>query len=221
MSFTLFNDFRTVDENMTKNIAFGLDDMLGLTPADKMTLIMANHKPICAMAFAAFTNLDEIVMYIQGLVEFGKANKEEDEAIRFMMEEMNMEEKLTPKVPLPPTSANPLDMFLEQVSQVYGSISGDYLRLSNLIQPWVRDKSNRLDDMVAIFLFFIMLFNPGSLNLEERSKVEKIQEQHLGHLYRYLRVKYKSEGAKRLHKALMILSLSEDLYRLHHPTPIR
>lgn len=192
------------DKHLVRNYAFGLSEMSTLSPSDRMQLIMKNFGKIAALWSCACLTKGDLLRHTRDFLNFGLNQKTKSDPVARLLK--NVDWKSLEECEVIFVNVKDKDDELPYfIDSSFRSI------IQMVIRCFKAPDSKALDFGVFGLLLILALFDPGTLELENRKQVEDIQHNFAWALLKYLKTLYSSKASSYYHNALMSLVLAENL----------
>ena len=212
MSTSQCRDLMAVDKQLIVNYLFSHSDLSKLTAFDRMTLISKNWNMIFSLLWAGFSGTkSDLLSYYKDFVNYGKRhyrNQPEIDEFVGSLDKLHLEDMREVEIPV---ENDRIVIGVEGGNQsllydLHGLVHKIYLSL-------VSEVTHAKDYNLFFMLMMVMLFERVD-QLEEEQKVQKLQEQYVVMLERYLAEYHKKDRYKKLHEMMMSITYAKKVFDL-------
>ncbi|XP_059090042.1 vitamin D3 receptor-like [Tigriopus californicus] len=200
------------EKSIFKTIALGLEEMTDLDLQDRETLVQKNSTAFFALIMSIYFNpgdfgrhLEEILMALDIALQ-----SNDNPALTTAMETLEV-------IKMSNFQGLSFDTFYSNCPNKNVNLSKAQKNLMGKIQSALREIPNQpIDTIITCIVILNLIFaSDGSSNLKDSKKVERIQNNQVFMLHRYLRSKFGDKARAKMGKLVMLMSYTQEAYSLH------
>ncbi|TRY68800.1 hypothetical protein TCAL_04674 [Tigriopus californicus] len=204
------------EKSIFKTIALGLEEMTDLDLQDRETLVQKNSTAFFALIMSIYFNpgdfgrhLEEILMALDIALQ-----SNDNPALTTAMETLEV-------IKMSNFQGLSFDTFYSNCPNKNVNLSKAQKNLMGKIQSALREIPNQpIDTIITCIVILNLIFaSDGSSNLKDSKKVERIQNNQVFMLHRYLRSKFGDKARAKMGKLVMLMSYTQEAYSLHRQMP--
>eukprot|EP00095_Tigriopus_kingsejongensis_P012263 snap_masked-scaffold394_size185225-processed-gene-0.7 protein:Tk12263 transcript:snap_masked-scaffold394_size185225-processed-gene-0.7-mRNA-1 annotation:"steroid hormone receptor err2" len=197
---SISQSFTESNKQATINYFFSIDDMVNLSPFDRMTLINKNYPGIFGLLWSVYSYHPDLCTFYEEFLKHGYENRSVDPEIDKILGLIELKQLMGQK---------PKNLSIAITFQKHPATTDLIQKHDNLVSEvngGLREAGqNRADYVIVLLLAHIFMFSTDfGESLQNRERIQAIQEKYLVLLHRYLISHYKGRARSKLSEILML-----------------
>nr|AIY67763.1 HR97a-like receptor 4 [Tigriopus japonicus] len=196
-----------------RTIALGLEEMTDLDSEDRETLVQRNSTAFFALIMSIYFNPGDFARHLEDVTEaldIALQANDPNPDLKNAVETLEV-------IKMSNFPGLSFETFYSNCPNKDENLSNAQRNIMNKIQSALREMPNKPIDaiIICIVILNLIFLSDGSSPLKDGKKVERIQNDQIFMLHRYLRSKYGDKASGKMGKLVMLMSYTQESYSLH------